>query len=119
MPTLGAANPQVTLTGPAMILALPGAQRHCHICHFRAILSRDSLDKDSCGHAKEGMQLCSKPSAWEGGNSTEEKEQAECSVLACVGMCRKPVLCGGEGNTCVFLWVLKGLPERQGGHTSP
>lgn len=72
---------------------------------------------DRWGHAKAGRQLCSKPSTWEGGNSTEEKEQAECSVLACVGMCRKSPV-GGEGSTCVFLWALKGLPERQGEHSS-
>lgn len=63
---------------------------------------------DSWGHAKAGRQVCSKPSTWEGRNSTEEKEQAQCSVLACVDK----QSCGGwRKHLCVSVGA-EGAPRK-------
>lgn len=92
-------SPQVTLPGPAMILALPGAHSwHCHICHFRAILLGDSRQVGPCKGGQATVQQAK--NLGRRGNSTEEKEQAECSVLACVGMCQESCVGVKEAPVC-------------------
>lgn len=63
----------------------------------------------------KAVQLLSKPSTCRR-ERIAQKESNEPSNLCSVCMCfqvQKKVRVGGEGNICMFLWLMKGLPERQ------